>query len=144
MNLSLEDYQKFNNLNDKELEEYIKDKSNRDRMIAYFGEEEYDSLRQILTSKSVLAGVRSTEIILLPGIMGSELADPDSNEKVWVNIKGIIFGKKFPKLESSNDLKAVGLYRKAYFKTIKSLENQGYTVHTFPYDWRKPIDDRGS
>ena len=145
MDLSLENFYSLNKLNDQELEQYLLDESNRDQMVAYFGEDEYNSLREILTTKQDFAELE-TEIILLPGIMGSELADADNN-KVWVNVKGIVLDGNFLRLEYSDDeeqfteLKAVGLYRKAYFKTIKWLENRGYQVHTFPYDWRKPIDE---
>lgn len=147
MNLSLEDFYRLNNLNQQELEQSLLDESKREQMIAYFGEEEYHSLRELLEIPKDFAELE-TEIILLPGIMGSELADADNN-KVWVNVKGIVLGGNFVRIEhfddeQLNNLKAVGLYSKAYFKTIKWLEKKGYTVHTFPYDWRKPIDEGAS
>lgn len=90
MNLSPEDIYKFNIFNDRELEQYLLDENNREQMIAYFGEEEYNSLLELLTSDEDFAELE-TEIILLPGTMGSELADADSNEKVWVNVREIVF-----------------------------------------------------
>ena len=145
MTLTVEDFFWLNTLSDNELEQYIQDDLYRPQMTAYFGEEEYESLRELLTDRSRLA-LLETEIILLPGIMGSELAD-ESKNKVWVNVKGLVVDGNFLRLQHSEDgtstgsLKPVGLYRGAYFKTKKWLQNKGYTVHSFAYDWRKPIDE---
>lgn len=145
MTLTVEDFRWLNTLNDRDLKQYIQDDSYREKMTAYFGEEEYESLRELLDNQPDFAELE-TEIILLPGIMGSELADEDNN-KVWVNVKGLVVQGNFLRLQhsddetSANNLKPVGLYQKAYFKTKQWLQNKGYTVHSFAYDWRKPIDE---
>ena len=145
MTLTVEDFFWLNTLNDTELEQYIQDDLYRPQMRAYFGEEEYELLRELLTDRANLA-LLETEIILLPGIMGSELAD-ESKNKVWVNVKGLVVDGNFLRLQHSEDgtstgsLEPVGLYRGAYFKTKKWLQNKGYTVYSFAYDWRKPIDE---
>ena len=145
MTLTVEDFFWLNTLSDTELEQYIQDDLYRLQMTAYFGEEEYESLRELLTDRPRLA-VLETEIILLPGIMGSELAD-ESKNKVWVNVKGLVVDGNFLRLQHSEDgtsigsLEPIGLFRGAYFMTKKWLHNKGYTVYSFAYDWRKPIDE---
>ena len=114
MTLTVEDFFWLNTLNDTELEQYIQNDLYRPQMTAYFGEEEYESLRELLTDRSRLT-LLETEIILLPGIMGSELADETKN-KVWVNVKGLVVDGNFLRLQHSEDgtstgsLKPVGLY----------------------------------
>ena len=79
MTLRVEDFYWLNTLSDTELKQYIQDESYRPQMTAYFGEEEYESLRELLDNQPDFAELE-TEIILLPGIMGSELADEDNNK----------------------------------------------------------------
>ncbi|MDF5728781.1 MAG: alpha/beta hydrolase [Rhizonema sp. PD38] len=137
----------INVLRKAELKQYLQDEIYRPQMIAYFGEEEYESLRELLDTPPHF-GARETEIILLPGIMGSELAD-SSRKKVWVNLRGLIIEGCFHLLEldstgkdpmPSASLASIGVYKHAYFKTQVWLEKKGYTVHSFAYDWRKSID----
>ncbi|MBD2694323.1 lipase family alpha/beta hydrolase [Anabaena catenula] len=148
MSLTSEEFCWFNELSDTELKQYIKDGSYPSQMTAYFGEDEYESLRELLTAPPHFA-VLETEIILLPGIMGSELAD-ESGHKVWVNLRGLIIDGNFVRLHHSDDtmpnnsLQPIGLYEGAYLKTKLWLQDKGYTVHSFAYDWRKPIDNTAS
>ena len=148
MNLTHDDFCYINSLNETELKQYIQDENYRTQLIAYFGEEEYESLKELLVARPHLAGLAETEIILLPGIMGSELAD-EGRRKIWVNLRGLIIDGNFLRLplESddqevipANSLQPIGIYQGAYLKTKLWLEKKGYTVHQFPYDWRKPID----
>jgi pimeloyl-ACP methyl ester carboxylesterase len=143
--LTGESFYHLNGLSETELKQHIQDKAYRQEMIAYFGEEEYETLRELLAARPKFAGL-NTEIILLPGIMGSELAD-ESRRKVWVNPLDLIIKGNFLLLLLDSDdaipissLEPIGLYQGAYFKTKVWLQNKGYTVHSFAYDWRKPID----
>jgi pimeloyl-ACP methyl ester carboxylesterase len=142
--LTPEDFSFFNGLSETELKQHIQDEEYRPQMIAYFGEEEYESLRELLAVRPKFSK-RETEIILLPGIMGSELID-ESGHKVWVNLPDLIIKNNFLLLHSDDsipisNLRPSGLYKRYYLKTQLWLENQGYTVHSFAYDWRKPIDE---
>jgi pimeloyl-ACP methyl ester carboxylesterase len=140
--LTPEHFSYFNELSETELKQHIQDEAYRLQMIAYFGEEEYESLRELLAARPKFSKLE-TEIILLPGIMGSELED-ESKRKIWVNRVDLIINN-FPLLHYDtipiSNLRPVGLYKRSYLKTKLWLEDKGYTVHCFAYDWRKSIDE---
>ncbi len=148
MNLTSQQFSDINALSDSDLEERLKDDDYRSEMVEYFGEEEYETLRKILTAPPHFA--LGADIILLPGIMGSELADQKgASGKVWIDPRKLLeeaFTLLLLDASGEKDeilnvcLEAVGVLKKAYFKTKKWLEQQGHTVHTFPYDWRKSIN----
>ncbi|MDF5731254.1 MAG: hypothetical protein PUP92_25445 [Rhizonema sp. PD38] len=132
----------LNSLSETQLKHYIQNETYRPQMIEYFGQQEYESLRELLAARPNFSTL-GTEIILLPGIMGSELMD-EKGSKVWVNPVDLIIRNNFLLLLHSDDaipLRPIGLYQGAYLKTKLSLENKGYTVHSFAYDWRKPIGE---
>lgn len=78
--------------------------------------------------------------VLLPGIMGSNLSvDGDT---VWINYARFLTGG-LSRLEydeqSAHDIRAVSLIKTSYGKLADHLENAGYDVVTFPFDWRLPM-----
>lgn len=68
--LTPENFCYLNKLSETELKQHIQDDAYRPQMIAYFGQEEYESLRELLAARPRFS-ILGTEIILLPGIMGS-------------------------------------------------------------------------
>lgn len=150
MALTNEELRSLNALSDAELERRLRDEAYRSQLQEYFGKEEYESLRELLAAPPHFAGP-GAEIILLPGIMGSELADVQGEfGKVWVDLVGLSLGNDFAALRldpaGQNDatpgsrIEPAGLFKRAYFKTQTWLWMRGHAIHTFAYDWRKALD----
>ena len=76
-------------------------------------------------------------VLLLPGIMGSNLKHDDS--LLWINYVKIISGG-LSDLKSGNDAKAASLVSTSYKKLVEALEDS-YDVVTFPFDWRMSLEE---
>jgi CHAT domain-containing protein/glutaredoxin 2 len=77
-------------------------------------------------------------VVLLPGIMGSNLSVKD--ERVWINyIK--MFGGRLKDLDVSNsaNIKAISLIKTSYEKLVNHL-NSSYDVVTYAFDWRLQLN----
>lgn len=77
--------------------------------------------------------------VLLPGIMGSNLSvDGDT---VWINYARFLTGglSRLEYDENAGNIQATSLIKTSYTKLADYLENAGYDVVTFPFDWRIPM-----
>lgn len=76
-------------------------------------------------------------VILLPGIMGSNLTQKD--KEIWLHYGRILTGG-LVKLGYSNVNKIVAdsVVKTSYYKLYKWLSGK-YDVVVFPFDWRKPL-----
>jgi pimeloyl-ACP methyl ester carboxylesterase len=157
MVLSAEQFRDINDLSADTVKQCLRDGSQRDSLVEYLGgEDQYEFLRALVNQAPVIrsqigqnfAGV-GAEIILLPGIMGSELKD-ETYGKVWVDYVGLAVWKTLAKLaldtkgEKDKDtvacFKPVGLFKPTYLPLQTWLEQKGHTVYPFAYDWRKSVD----
>lgn len=83
-----------------------------------------------------ITGKRSI-VILLPGIMGSNIGDDD--DLTWINYGKFLTGG----LMDMNDLtkmKASSLVNTAY-GDLKAYLSEKYDVRTYPFDWRKSLSE---
>lgn len=90
--------------------------------------------------KDHVSGKRSI-VLLLPGIMGSNLSVKD--DLVWINYFRFIAGalKNLECSEANNrNVKASSLVATSYKKITENL-SRDYDVVTFPFDWRLPLTD---
>jgi hypothetical protein len=90
------------------------------------------------------------KVVVLPGIMGSELDSVDRTgdaDRVWVNFVRLIAGR-FEDLELAADgspaklgvqVRTAGLHRKTYLPLLLELDAR-WDVHPFAFDWREDID----
>jgi CHAT domain-containing protein len=78
-------------------------------------------------------------LILLPGIMGSNLTQND--KLVWINYAQFITGKLTKLKVNSPNIEAPSLIRTSYKKLVDYLSDS-YDVVTFPYDWRLQLNTR--
>ena len=81
-------------------------------------------------------------VILLPGIMGSNLI---RNEKeIWLHYGRILTGG-LTKLDynSGNVIEADSVVKTSYYKLYKWLSNK-YDVIVYPFDWRQPLNESAS
>ncbi|MBL7702722.1 MAG: CHAT domain-containing protein [Ferruginibacter sp.] len=74
--------------------------------------------------------------ILLPGIMGSNLAD--GKNKVWINYARFLIGELSRLDISKKNITAPSLIRTSYKKLVDYLSAE-YDVVTFAFDWRMPL-----
>ncbi len=77
-------------------------------------------------------------VVLLPGIMGSNLAQ--KKKKLWINYLQFIIGGLSKLNIASNDIEATSLISTSYSRLVKYLDAT-YDVVTFPFDWRLPLTD---
>jgi CHAT domain-containing protein/pimeloyl-ACP methyl ester carboxylesterase len=75
-------------------------------------------------------------VILLPGIMGSNLAE--KNKTLWIDYLGFL-GGGLMKLSGKN-VEATSLVKTSY-KKLNDYLSDSYDVVTFPFDWRKHLND---
>lgn len=75
-------------------------------------------------------------VLLLPGIMGSNLAS--DKKTLWINYLNFITGGL--KDLSSKDIRATSLVATSYKLLVEHLQNK-YDVVTFPFDWRLSLEE---
>ena len=90
-------------------------------------------------------------VVVLPGIMGSELTTIDRSgyqARIWLNIPRIVAGqieRLRLSLDGRNeydprfDVEPTGILKAYYGELILSL-SQNWNVHTFWFDWRKNLN----
>jgi CHAT domain-containing protein/tetratricopeptide repeat protein/lecithin:cholesterol acyltransferase len=74
-------------------------------------------------------------VILLPGIMGSNLSSED--EQIWINYLKFITGRLVDlKMPGGGKYSATSLIKTSYGKLKQFLNDNNYEVLTWPFDWR--------
>ena len=77
-------------------------------------------------------------VVLLPGIMGSNLYQKD--EEIWLQYGRILTGGLMNLNYSNiNKINAKSVVKTSYYKLYKWLSGK-YDVVIYPFDWRKPLD----
>ena len=81
-------------------------------------------------------------VVLLPGIMGSNLTQKD--KEIWLHYGRILTGG-LTKLDYSsiNKIVADSVVKTSYYKLYKWLSGK-YDVVVYPFDWRKPLPECAS
>jgi CHAT domain-containing protein len=79
-------------------------------------------------------------IILIPGIMGSNLSDGDS--EIWIDYLKMAGGRMMRLNMDNKNVTAKSVVGTAYGKLVNDLSDK-YDVVVFPYDWRKSLADSG-
>lgn len=89
------------------------------------------------------------EVVLIPGIMGSNLASIRGvTTLLWINPLLFLQGNgRFLRLNAAGDedeapeveVMPIGLEKLAYLKASLNFNRQ-VNLHEFPYDWRRPIE----
>lgn len=77
-------------------------------------------------------------VVLIPGIMGSELAQ--NEDCIWVNALRLAAGGLGRLAIDQSGVSAIGLIDSAYGDLADYLADT-YDVHKFPYDWRLSLRD---
>lgn len=109
----------------------------------YFGEATYEELRT-LARESKRAPLTGTRVLILPGIMGSQLGTRD--DVIWVDPFDIRKGKLI-ELALGNSpprIGSLGVIPIAYFLLKFRLRWAGHDADFFDYDWRQSLDGLGA
>ena len=78
-------------------------------------------------------------VILLPGIMGSNLTQGD--KEIWLNYgHALVGGLMDLKYTLVDEIRADSIVKTSYYKLYKWLSGK-YDVVIFPFDWRKPLSE---
>jgi len=122
-------------------------KANENNPTSLFTKHVYiEGQRGILLDSLSLEGFRKKPevitkdiVILVPGIMGSTIAN--NNEEQWVDMPELNRGAIVKKMDI-NDKKvtASGIIKKYYYDLADHLSEK-YDVLTFEYDWRKSVQE---
>ena len=110
-------------------------------------QEMFDTLLVEASTEGVLeapADPSLPEIVLLPGIMGSHLRG-SVLLRSWLNLLTLPFANLNRSLgldrngNDPNGLSADGYIESFYAKAARSWRHEGFKVHEFSFDWRKPL-----
>jgi hypothetical protein len=86
-------------------------------------------------------------LVVLPGIMGSELALPKgdgSGELVWLSMAAMLDGSlEHLALDEADLLRASGLLAASYERLLVGAQSR-FRVVAVPFDWRRPIAESGA
>lgn len=106
----------------------------------HFGDDKFERMQ---ASAANVTTAPAGSVIMLPGILGSELHEGD--EIIWMDVWSIIKGD-FDQLQVRPDgssvktIEAPSMLKKYYGEMLTSLM-QKWNVIAFPYDWRLDIRD---
>jgi pimeloyl-ACP methyl ester carboxylesterase len=121
----------------------------RQDLTAFFGDREYGEL-QYLARRAVKAsaGVRAGRVLIIPGIMGSQLGferpAPLPPDLLWVDPADIGAGRlRALRVDAAAPLRTMGVVLFSYLRLRLQLVANGFDVDCVDYDWRLGIDVLG-
>lgn len=135
-------------MRNQEIEDALASDLHRGLLEDYFGEEEYAELRQ-LARESMRTTRGGQAVLILPGIMGSELGTPGPprDDLIWVAYLQILQGRLKELLlpaKPGSKIGALGVLLFAYEKLKLRLRAAGFDADFFPFDWRQDLKDLGA
>ncbi|MGR9237102.1 CHAT domain-containing protein (plasmid) [Rhizobium leguminosarum] len=110
----------------------------------YFGEREYEELRQLsreAASRSTRGGPR---VLILPGIMGSKLGFDD--DEIWLDLIDVAGGRLSALAvgrTGGKRIRPIGVILLTYLKLKLRLQIGGFNASFWPYDWRLSVVEAG-
>ena len=136
------------NLPESELRARLIAGTGRQRLQGYLGETLYRELRFLAIQATSRARSRGPRVLVLPGIMGSQLGYRARARKrddvVWIDPLAIESGRLATLiLPGRRPVRALGVQLFKYLKLKLALEIAGFDVDFHPYDWRLSIDTLG-
>lgn len=134
-------------LRNRDIEDALASDLHQDLLEDYFGEAQYAELR-LLARQAMRASRGGPAVLILPGIMGSELGipAPPQDDLIWVAYFQILKGRLSELILPAKPgprLGALGVLLFAYEKLKLRLRAAGFDAEFYPYDWRQDIGDLG-
>ena len=136
-------------LTDLEIEALLVTGGHRHELIDYFGANEYRELARLARQAARKAVAdESLRVILVPGIMGSQLglvrSPPVPNDILWVDPIDISVGRLASlRLPAAAPIVPLGVVLYSYLKLKLHLRAAGFAVSFHDYDWRLGVDELG-
>ncbi|HEV2700846.1 MAG TPA: alpha/beta hydrolase [Steroidobacteraceae bacterium] len=131
---------------DVEAQTFLASGEHRAELTAFFGEREYGELHY-LASRAVQASARAGRVLLIPGIMGSQLGfdrpAPLPRDLLWVDPVDIGAGRLRALRMNAAPVRAMGVVLHSYLRLRLHLAANGFDVGCVDYDWRLGIDVLG-
>ncbi len=120
----------------------------------YLGPGRYKRMRNYAVRRSLTRGPGGSRgnVVLLPGVMGSELSSRDRSgvdETLWIMPLRVVFGAldRLKLAEDGRDdasehvtIHATRVMQRYYGEAQLALAAGNWNVRAFPYDWRKELD----
>ncbi len=131
---------------DVEAQALLASGDHRAELTAFFGEREYGEL-QYLARRAVKAKARAGRVLIIPGIMGSQLGfdrtPPLPRDLLWVDPVDIGAGRLRALRMNAAPVRAMGVVLHSYLRLRLHLAASGFDVACVDYDWRLGIDVLG-
>ena len=131
---------------DVEAQALLASGDHRAELTAFFGEREYGEL-QYLARRAAKANARAGRVLIIPGIMGSQLGfertPPLPRDLLWVDPVDIGAGRLRALRMNAAPVRAMGVVLHSYLRLRLHLAARGFDVGCVDYDWRLGIDVLG-
>jgi hypothetical protein len=128
-----------------QVERWLASGEHRRELIAYFGEVEYASLRQLALAAAAVTPDPQRVVYYIPGIMGTQLAQararPAPDNLLWLDPTDIHHGRLDLLTLPGETLLASAPVLYTWLPLKLALTAAGYTVRCFAYDWRRDLTE---
>ncbi len=133
---------------DDAVERLLESGEQRSELIAYFGEEEYRALLRLArAARRSHRKAGRARVIIVPGIMGSQLGLPRSSppdDVLWLDPVDISSGRLTSlRLSAPGHIRSLGVVLHTYLRLKLHLIAAGFDPVFHAYDWRLGIDELG-
>lgn len=126
-----------------QVEGWLVSGEHRRELTAWFGEQEYASLRQLALAAAAVTQDPDRCVYYVPGLMGSQLSlareRPAPDNLLWLDPGDISEGGLEKLAIPGESLLVAGPVLYGYLPLKLALQAAGYTVRCFAYDWRLGI-----
>ncbi len=126
-----------------QVEQWLAAGEHRRELLAYFGEAEYEKLRQLAVAAAAVTPDPRRIVFFLPGIMGTQLAlareRPAPDNLLWLDPTDIQGGRLALLAVPGETLVVSGPVPYTWLPLKLALHAAGFTVRGFAYDWRRDL-----
>jgi pimeloyl-ACP methyl ester carboxylesterase len=142
-------YDRFGALTDEEVERLLASGAQRQELETFFGPAEYGELAELArAAQSATRRADARRIIIVPGIMGSQLGLPRRaplpRDVLWLDPVDIGAGRLTAlKLPGPRGLEPCGVVLYSYLRLKLHLRAAGHDPVFHAFDWRLGIDELG-
>lgn len=132
----------------EEMERLLASGEHAHELINYFGPQEYAELAILARSAQRRRGSRGERVLIVPGIMGSQLGlrrgaalPPDV---IWLDPIDVALGRLLALRHApQSQIQPLGVMFHNYLRLKLTLERSGYETSLYDYDWRQRADELG-
>lgn len=133
---------------DEAMERWLASGEHRGELVAYFGASEYAAVAG-LARRARRATPRPLRVIVVPGIMGSQLGlyrpPPLPHDILWLDPIDIQIGRLASlRLPSAAPVVPLGVVLFSHLRLKLYLRAHGFATEFYDYDWRLPVAQLGA